>query len=193
MVFPSQQNAKKNSESLSNLQESDDLFPETLKLMRNGDPEFQKAMELHDKLQPAGLQFAYRGLNKTTTEEENWKDMKISINLWMNWIQHYQQQKQDGDGFRLGKDFTGIGAVMIPALERWRYQPLIMENFDTLKDLKHLQYWFDTINSFEPRASRVAGDKYSWTGTNVAVNAAASNLVNNRLATMPKMRNGNMS
>jgi hypothetical protein len=41
-----------------------------------------------------------------------------------------------------------------------------MENFDTLKNLKHLQYWFDTINSFEGHASRVAGDKYSWTGTN---------------------------
>jgi hypothetical protein len=59
--------------------------------MRNGDPEFQKAMELQDKLQPAGLQFAYGGLNKPITEEENWKDMKISINLWMNWIQHEEK------------------------------------------------------------------------------------------------------
>ena len=188
-------------ESSSILKELDDLFPDTPKLMRNDDPEFQKAMELHDKLQAAGLQFAYGGRNQTLTEEEKLQrreNFDKALDELDSALGEIQQNQDDGGGFRLGKDFTGIDAIMIPTLERWRYQLPITENFDILKNRKHLQHWFDTMDSFEPYASRVAGDEYSWTATssmflryfgggedkpNVAAgikraDAAASNLVN---------------
>jgi glutathione S-transferase len=156
-------------ESSSILQQLDDLFPETPQLMKYHDPEFQKAMELHERLQTAGLQFAYGGRNQTLTEQEknqrraNFEQALDDLDAAFS----ETQQKEDGSGggFRLGKEFSGIDAIMIPTLERWRYQLPITEDFDILKNRRNLQHWFDTMDSFEPYSSRVAGDEYSWTAT----------------------------
>merc|ERR1712127_1031299 len=67
--------------------------------------------------------------------------------------------------FRLGADFSGIDAIMVPTLERWRYQLPVTENLDILENRKNIQNWFDTMDSFEAYGARVAGDEYSWTAT----------------------------
>merc|ERR1712238_81007 len=68
-----------------------------------------------------------------------------------------------GGCFRLGQEFSGVDAMMIPTLERWRYQLPINENLDILENRIHLQKWFAHLDQFPPYADRVAGDAYSWT------------------------------
>lgn len=75
-------------------------------------------------------------------------------------------ENTNGGGFRLGRDFTAVDAIMIPMLERWRYQLPITTNIDILEGRPGLAKWFEEMDSYEPYSSRVAGDEYSWTATN---------------------------
>ena len=68
--------------------------------------------------------------------------------------------------FRLGKDFTAIDAIMIPTLERWRWQLPLTSNIDILEGRPALKQWFDAMDSYPPYRDRVMGDEYSWTATN---------------------------
>merc|ERR1712157_228226 len=65
--------------------------------------------------------------------------------------------------FRLGKVFTAVDAMMVPTLERWRYQLPLSSNMDIMHNRKGLQRWFDAMDNYPAYAERVAGDKYSWT------------------------------
>merc|ERR1740139_882803 len=67
--------------------------------------------------------------------------------------------------FRLGAEFSGIDAIMVLTLERWRYQLPITNDVDILEHRIHLKNWFDTMDSYEAYGGRVAGDEYSWTAT----------------------------
>merc|ERR1712157_261822 len=65
--------------------------------------------------------------------------------------------------FRLGKDFTAVDAMMVPTLERWRYQLPLSSNMDIMHNRRGVQRWFDAIDNYPAYAERVAGDEYSWT------------------------------
>ena len=73
-----------------------------------------------------------------------------------------------GGPFRLGSEFSGADAELIPLLERWRYQLPISKGFDILQGRPCLQKWFDAMDAFTPYSERVAGDAYSWAAASSA-------------------------
>merc|ERR1719464_1166649 len=147
----------------------DKMFPDTPKLMKDNEhDEFRAAMELQDRLQSAGFKFLYGNQTLLTENEKGTlRDNFESILDELDAALGEQQRKissDDGGGcFRLGKDFSGVDATMIPTLERWRYQLPMTKNLDVTRNRIHLQNWFNHLDSFPPYADRVAGDRYSWT------------------------------
>lgn len=153
----------------------DEMFPDTPRLMKNNkqdiDDEFDSAMEMQDRVQAAGFKFAYGGRNETLTEDEKQKIRNDFDSALDELDTAFGEQRQklknpDNDGcFRLGSEFSGVDAIMIPTLERWRYQLPITENLNILENRIHLTKYFEHLDSFSPYSDRVAGDRYSWTAT----------------------------
>jgi len=148
----------------------DEMFPDTPRLMDDdNNEEFKAAMEMQNRLQSAGFKYLYGGRNETTTDDER-QTLKNDFESVLDELDTALKDQLLGDDsgdavgcFRLGKEFSGVDAMMIPTLERWRYQLPINENLDILHNRIHLQKWFDHLDSFPPYADRVAGDQYSWT------------------------------
>ena len=152
----------------------DEQFPDTPRLMMKENNEFATALEMQERLQLAGVRFAYGGRNQTLADNEKMKlrnDFETALDE-LNTALGEQQQRIVDDGntasagcFRLGTEFSGVDAMLIPTLERWRYQLPVTENLDILRDRIHLRQWFNHLDSFLPYSERVAGDEYSWTAT----------------------------
>lgn len=164
VLFHEQDSEKKERrivwESNDILQALDDAFPETPRLMMDT-PEFQEAQEMNDAMNAAGFAYVYAGRNDTLTEKDV-QDRREAFELQVNKL---DTALAESDGpFRLG-DFSGMDAIMIPTLERWRWQLPITTEFDILEGRPSLQAWFDAMDEYAPYSSRVAGDQYSWTAT----------------------------
>jgi len=149
-------------ESLDILKALDEEFPATPKMVLDT-PEYQDAAEMLDGLNTAGFQYVYGNRNASLTEEE-----KESRRLaFVDGLDKLDKALAESKGpFRLGEDFTGMDAIMVPTLERWRYQLPLTAGMDILENRPHLEKWFTSMESFSPYGERVAGDKYSWTATN---------------------------
>jgi len=147
-------------ESSDILKSLDKAFPDTPKLMLDT-PEFQEAQEMNDALSAAGFAYVYAGRNETLTPQDV-EDRKAAFEEQLNKL---DAALAESGPFRLGKDFTGMDAIMIPTLERWRWQLPITVEFDMSEGRPYLQAWFDAMDSYAPFANRVAGDQYSWTAT----------------------------
>jgi glutathione S-transferase len=148
-------------ESSDILKALDEDFPDTPRLMLDT-PEFQAAVDMNQEVTSAGFKFAFG--NMTVTDEvkaERQENFTVALN-------NLDAAMKDQGPFRLGAEFTGIDAMMIPNLERLRFQLPITKEFDVLKGRPNLERWFDAMDSFGPYSDHVAGDRYSWT-------AAASN------------------
>mmetsp|Transcript_29590 Transcript_29590/g.31810 ORF Transcript_29590/g.31810 Transcript_29590/m.31810 type:complete len:419 (+) Transcript_29590:136-1392(+) len=153
----------------------DEMFPDTPRLMHDDNEEFKTAMDMQNRLQSAGFQYLYGGRNETTTEEErdtlrkkfegvlDELDSALRDQYYASGGDTDDSVSDSGGCFRLGKEFSGVDAMMIPTLERWRYQLPINEQLDILENRSHLQQWFEHLEQFPPYADRVAGDQYSWT------------------------------
>ena len=155
-------------ESDAILEALDAKFPDTVQLMKKGDPAFDEALELQDKLQSAGFKFAYGNREGTLTEEEiqaNRENFESVLDELDAALGAQVEASGTTSCFRLGSEFSGIDAIMIPTLERWRYQLPLTENLDILENRSHLKNWFDTMDSYDAYGLRVAGDEYSWTAT----------------------------
>lgn len=155
-------------ESDAILEALDAKFPDTLPLMRKGDASFDEALALQDKLQAAGFKFAYGNRNGTLTDEEI-QINRVNFEAVLDELDAALRSQAEASGttkcFRLGTEFSGVDAIMIPTLERWRYQLPLTENLDLLQGRTHLKNWFDTMDSYDAYGLRVAGDEYSWTAT----------------------------
>ena len=155
-------------ESEAILEALDAKFPDTIQLMKKDDKAFDDARDMYDHVQQAGFKYAYGNRNGTLTDEEiqkNRDDFESALNELDAALGEQASIAGTEKCFRLGTQFSGVDAMMIPTLERWRYQLPLTENVDILENRKHLKNWFDTMESFEPFAGRVAGDEYSWTAT----------------------------
>ncbi len=155
-------------ESDAILEALDAKFPDTPQLMKKGDPAFDEALQLQDKLQSAGFKFAYGNRDGTLTDEElqaNRETFESALDELDAALGEQVEASGTTSCFRLGKEFSGIDAIMIPTLERWRYQLPLTENLDILENRSHLKNWFDVMDSYDAYGSRVAGDEYSWTAT----------------------------
>jgi glutathione S-transferase len=155
-------------ESDAILEALDAKFPDTPRLMKKGDEAFDEALDMYNRVQKAGFQFAYGNRNGTLTDEEIQKT-RDDFSSVLDELDAALGEQASCSGtdrcFRLGTEFSGVDAIMIPTLERWRYQLPITENLDILENRKHLQNWFDTLDSYDAYSGRVAGDEYSWTAT----------------------------
>lgn len=147
-------------ESSAILHELDDMFP-SVQLMRTGDDDFDAAVRMHENLQGAGIQFVYGSRNQTLTEEEK-VDRRKRFESALNDLDAALGQQKGGD-FRMGKEFSGLDCLMIPTLERWRYQLPVTEGVDILNGRENIRNWFSAMEAFPPYSDRVAGDEYSWT------------------------------
>ena len=148
-------------ESDAILKSLDELFPDTPQLMLDTE-EFKNALELTEKVGSAGFRFVY---GNSTLGEEELLQRKNEFNKALDEVNDALDTKNGGGPFYLGAEFTGIDAILIPMMERWRYQLPITKELDILQGRPNLQKWFDAMDSYGPYYNRVAGDKYSWTAT----------------------------
>ena len=146
-------------ESSEILHALDEAFPNTPKLMWDT-PEFKEAQDSFDKVNSAGFQFLYAGRNDTLTDEDI-AERRVQFQEQLDKLNVALEESKGP--FCLGKDFSGMDAIMIPTLERWRFQLPVTAEFDILENRPHLQAWFSAMDSYAPYAHRVAGDRYSWT------------------------------
>mmetsp|Transcript_22455 Transcript_22455/g.48772 ORF Transcript_22455/g.48772 Transcript_22455/m.48772 type:complete len:339 (+) Transcript_22455:589-1605(+) len=145
----------------------DQEFPDTPQLMLKNSAEFEEALQMNEDLQTAGFAFVYGGTNDTLAEEDKLKRRNNFLAQLDRLDTALQKVQKDSGGrggaFRLGEEFTGADAIMVPTLERWRYQLPITVDVDILEGRPGLVKWFEAMDSFAPYADRVAGDEYSWT------------------------------
>lgn len=139
----------------------DEAFPDTPPMILDT-PEYNEALELNEALGTAGFAYVYGGRNTSLTEADL-EERRLAF--------HDQLDKLDAalvaskGPFRLGASFSGLDCIMIPTLERWRFQLPITIGIDILEGRPALQAWFDAMDNFAPYGGRVAGDQYSWTAT----------------------------
>jgi len=155
-------------ESDAILEALDAKFPETPRLMRKGEQDFDDALDLQNRLQAAGFAFAYGNRNGTLTDAELQQN-RDGFDAVLDELDAALAEQAAALGtdtcFRLGAEFSGLDAIMVPTLERWRYQLPITNDVDILARRSHLKNWFDTMDAYEAYGGRVAGDEYSWTAT----------------------------
>ena len=101
-------------ESLDIMKALDDAYPNTQRLVLDTD-DYKAARVMNGELSKAGFGYIYASSNISETELQEKERVFIdNLNSLENALE------KSGGPFRLGKDFTGIDAEMIPALERWR-------------------------------------------------------------------------
>ena len=154
-------------ESSDIIEALDEAFPEHP--MLRDTPEYDTAIQMNDDLSKAGFEFVYAGRNDTLTDDDK-LERKAKFFTELDRLDDAlveQQQKLDGDVcFRLGEEFTAVDAIMIPTLERWRYQLPLTADIDILEGREGLKKWFASMDNYEPYSRRVRGDEYSWVATN---------------------------
>eukprot|EP00531_Pseudo-nitzschia_arenysensis_P004020 CAMPEP_0116131766 /NCGR_PEP_ID=MMETSP0329-20121206/9185_1 /TAXON_ID=697910 /ORGANISM="Pseudo-nitzschia arenysensis, Strain B593" /LENGTH=492 /DNA_ID=CAMNT_0003626227 /DNA_START=297 /DNA_END=1775 /DNA_ORIENTATION=- len=153
-------------ESDAILEALDAKFPDTVQLMKKEDKAFDDALEMQNRVQIAGVKFAYGNRNDTMTEAEK-EEIRSNFESALDELDAALGEQAEASGtekcFRLGTEFTGVDAMMIPTLERWRYQLPLSANLDILENRNNIKNWFDAMDSYEAYTERVAGDEYSWT------------------------------
>jgi glutathione S-transferase len=148
-------------ESLDVMKALDEAFPDTPKLILDS-PEYKDAAELQSEVSSAGFGFAFASRNESLTDDGKLK-RREEFNSALNTLD--AALASSGGPFRLGENFTGIDAIMIPTMERWRYQLPITVEFDIMAGRPFIQKWFAAMDDFAPYSERIAGDQYSWTAT----------------------------
>ena len=148
----------------------DDQFPDTPRMIPDDNSlEYDAAIQMNEELSMAGFQFVYAGRNDTLSEADKLerKDKFIAeLDRLDIALKKVHQSSGGRPCFRLGEEFTAIDAIMIPTLERWRYQLPLTANINILEGRDGIKQWFETMDSYEPYYGRVMGDEYSWTATN---------------------------
>lgn len=139
----------------------DERFDDTPRLMSDG-PEFVAARDMNNDLTAAGFAFVYAARNDTLTEEDR-AARRVAFEAE---IDRLDAALTAGGPFRLGSEFTGMDAIIVPTLERWRYQLPLTAQLDILAGRPGICRWFEAMEAFAPYSERVEGDAYSWTATN---------------------------
>lgn len=147
-------------ESLDIMKALDEAFPDTPRLVLDT-PEYQAASAQTAQLGGLGFRYIYSSRNTSLTVLEVDQFKQDFIN-GLDQLEDSFSSNGSGGPFRLGSEFSGADAELIPTLERWRYQLPISKGLDILEGRPLLQKWFDAMDAFAPYSERVAGDAYSW-------------------------------
>lgn len=146
-------------ESLDIMRALDEMFPSTKRLVLDT-PEYTAARHQISALSSKGVALSYNSKNGTEAEKE---EAKIAF---LKELDELESELATSDGpFRLGSEFTGVDAEMVPLLERWRFQLPVSQNIDIAEGRPCLSTWFEAMDQFSPYTDRVAGDEYSWVAT----------------------------
>ena len=151
-------------ESLDIMKALDEMFPDTPKLVFDSE-EYKAASEQATQLFASSMGFSFKARDHPDTDVELYDTKKVQFLQGLDDLE--EALETSGGPFRLGAEFSGVDAEMIPALERWRYQLPIFQDIDILDGRPALRRWFDAMDAFAPYGERAAGDKYSWTATSV--------------------------
>jgi len=148
-------------ESMDILRALDEAFPTTPQLIHPNDPEYLKAASQAEEIVFAGFSYVFGGRNTSVTDDE----LLIRRGQFLSKLDELDSSlaAHPPGSFRLGESFTAIDAILIPTLERWRYQLPLTHSISLTEDRPNIAEWFRTMDSFSPYADRVAGDEYSWT------------------------------
>ena len=154
-------------ESKDILQALDDKFPDTPKLVLNTKA-YKVASEQMGDFNTVG--FAFLGYARTNDDEISPEEKALILHEkrqeFLKALDELNDSILETDGpFRLGSEFTGVDAEMVPTLERWRYQLPLSHEIDILEGRKGIQRWFEAMDNYKPYSERVMGDRYSWTAT----------------------------
>ena len=133
-------------ESSKIIQVLDELFDDNNNLVLDTE-EYKKAEEMNSEIGTAGFQYIYSSRNTSLTTDDI---MQRKMNFEAKLDELDTELLAHGGPFRLGKEFTVLDALMIPTLERWRYQLPITTNINMLSERKGLQNWFHVMESYEP-------------------------------------------
>lgn len=152
----------------------DEAFPDTIQLVHDT-PEYKSAEEEIEELSKAGFAFLATARQTSSEDGEDSKvdpeeERKQKLADFLSALDKLDQSLEaTGGPFRLGSEFSGIDALMVPMLERWRYQlPLKSDSpIDILEGRPFIKKWFEGMEAFAPYSERVMGDHYSWVATNV--------------------------
>ncbi len=161
-------------ESADVMKALDEAFPDTIQLVHDT-PEYKRAVEEIDELSKAGFAFLYAarqtsGKDGEDSEIDIEEEQKQKLADFLSALDKLDQSLEASGGpFRLGSEFSEIDALMVPVLERWRYQlPLKSDSpIDILEGRPFIKKWFEGMEAFAPYSERVMGDEYSWVATNV--------------------------
>ena len=151
-------------ESADIMKALDEAFPDTVQLVHDTE-EYKAAEEAIAQITKLGFEFSRAQSNSTCPAEE----LKEKRQAFLSALDQLDQSLEASGGpFRLGSEFSGIDALMVPLLERWRYQlPLkSVSPVDMLEGRPFVQKWFEGMESYAPYSDRVMGDRYSWVGAN---------------------------
>jgi len=148
-------------ESMDILRALDEAFPDTPQLIHADDPAYLAAATQAEEIVSAGFSYTFGARNASVTEGE----LLIRRNQFLSKLDELDSSlsSHPPGSFRLGDSFTAIDAILIPTLERWRYQLPLTHSITLTDERPHLAEWFRTMDSFAPYGDRVAGDEYSWT------------------------------
>lgn len=151
-------------ESLDIMKALDDMFPDTPQLVLDT-PEYKEASDMNNLLNKVGFAYVY-ATREVAGESSDQKSISEKKAEFMQELDRLEQALVDSGGaFRLGREFTGVDAEMIPSLERWRYQLPLSKGIYILENRPALARWFQALESYAPFAERAAGDEYSWVAT----------------------------
>lgn len=162
-------------ESADVMKALDEAFPDTVQLVHDT-PEYKAAKDQIDELSKVGFAFLATARQSSISEDDGdtklldpEEEQKQKLADFLSALDQLDQSLEESGGpFRLGSEFSGIDALMVPMLERWRYQlPLKNSPIDILEGRPFLQKWFEGMEAFAPYSERVMGDRYSWVATNV--------------------------
>ena len=155
-------------ESKDIMQALDDKFPDTPKLVLSTKA-YKAASEQMGDLNTVGFAFLGYARNKSDNETSEEEKALILHEKKQEFLKALDELDvsilENGGPFRLGSEFTGVDAEMVPTLERWRYQLPLSHEIDIMEGREGIKRWFEAMDNYKPYSDRVMGDRYSWTAT----------------------------
>ena len=119
-------------------------------------------MNLTQSVQMAGFRFSYRNSSAPREEQEATKETfeRALANLDAFLSEH-------NGPFMNGDQLSAIDMMVVPSLERFRFQLPYTRSFDVLDEDKYpsLKKWFSAMDSLPSYKNRVRGDEMSWVTT----------------------------
>uniref|UniRef100_A0A7S2XX44 GST N-terminal domain-containing protein n=1 Tax=Fibrocapsa japonica TaxID=94617 RepID=A0A7S2XX44_9STRA len=143
-------------ESLDIMKALDQAFPDSPRMVYDS-REYEEAAEILNTMSSDGFKFVYQNSSLSNADKI---ERKMAFNTALDNVDSLM--KKYPGSFILGKEFTGLDAIAVPMLERWRHQLPLSNELDILAGRDGISAWFDAMDSFAPYKERVAGDKYSW-------------------------------